>query len=106
MSIPTINPPLLTLSMKELPVPNLIPAAIILTFPSRVNSVSILIVFIEGDISVYSNKNLLQLSDQIFDITHIRLNKRILIRLLQDSNSNIPTLQTLDVVSRFLGYYS
>lgn len=60
----------------------------------------------EGDISVYSNKNLLQLSDQTFDITHIRLSKRILIRLLQDSNSNIPTLQTLDVVSRFLGFYS
>ena len=60
----------------------------------------------EGDISVYSNKNLLQLSDQTFDITHIRLSKRILIRLLQESNSNIPTLQTLDVVSRFLGYYS
>lgn len=60
----------------------------------------------EGDTSVYPNKNLHQLSDQIFDITHIRLSKRILIRLLQDSNSNIPILQTLDVVSRFLGYYS
>lgn len=60
----------------------------------------------KGDISVYSNKNLLQLSDKIFAITHIKLSKSTLSRLLLDNNTNIPTLHTLDVVSRFLGYAS
>lgn len=60
----------------------------------------------KGDISVYSNKNLLLLSDKIFEKTHIRLSKSTLTRLLQDKNDHLPTLHTLDVTSKFLGYSS